>query len=357
MIEIKTVGLDLAKCVFQVHGADGNGQCVERRKLRRKQVVGYFAKLAPCVVGMEACSGAHYWARELSKLGHEVRLMAPRLVRPYVKRAKTDASDAAAICEAVSRPEMRFVAVKSEDQQAVLMLHRARELLVRQRTMLANSLRSQLVEFGIVVARGIHRVRDLVEQVLLAEPGEEATGPVEPARLAELPEAGRTAIGLLAEAFVSLDMKVRKLEREITSRHWKDATCRRLADAPGIGVITASALVATIGTGEAFRSGRQFAAWLGVVPRVSSSGGKSVLGSIGKRGDPYLRRLLIHGARAVIAARRRKPRPGQTWVQELIARKHINVAAVALANKTARIVWAMLTRGEEYRHAKPARAA
>jgi transposase len=343
-MKITTIGLDLAKNVFQVHGADREGRAVLSKRLRRSAVLGFFAGQEPCLVGMEACAGAHYWARELSTLGHEVRLMPPQYVKPYVKRNKNDAADAAGICEAVTRPTMRFVPVKSTERQSVLMLHRARELLIRQRTMIVNALRGHFAEFGIVVAQGVHNVRKLVE--ILADRDER-----------RLPDLARKVLGLLVEQLLAVETKVRALERELLAWHRANDASRRLATIPGVGPITASAIVATVGDGQQFRSGRQFAAWIGLVPRQNSSGGKARLGRISKRGDAYLRRLLVHGARAVVRWRRTDTAPSWRWLAGLVSRRPTNVATVALANKTARIAWAILTRQETYRTASMPAAA
>jgi transposase len=337
-MKITTVGLDLAKNVFQVHGIDAEGRSVLRKKLRRGELLRFFAGLERCVVGMETCSGAHHWARELRVLGHEVRLMPPQYVKPYVKTNKNDAADAAGICEAVTRPTMRFVAVKSEDQQAVLMLHRARDLLIRQRTMIVNALRGHFAEFGIVAAQGVWNIGKLVER--LADPDER-----------RIPDVARKVLGVLVEQLAALGTKLRELEAELLAWHRSNAASRRLETIPGIGPITASAIVATVGDGHQFVSARQFAAWIGLVPRQNSSGGKPRLGRISKRGDAYLRRLLVHGSRAVVRWRRASKATPSPWLTGLLSRRPTNVATVAMANKTARIAWAVLTRNETYRSA------
>lgn len=337
-MKITTVGLDLAKNIFQLHGVDTGGRPILRKKLRRSELLRFFAGLERCVVGMETCSGAHHWARELRALGHEVRLMPPQYVKPYVKTNKNDAADAAGICEAVTRPTMRFVPVKSEDQQSVLMLHRARDLLIRQRTMIVNALRGHFAEFGIVAAQGVWNMGKLVER--LVDPDER-----------RIPGVARKVLRVLVEQLTTLGTKLRELEAELLAWHRSNAASRRLETIPGIGPITASAIVATVGDGHQFVSARQFAAWIGLVPRQNSSGGKPRLGRISKRGDAYLRRLLVHGSRAVVRWRRASKATPLPWLTGLLSRRPTNVATVAMANKTARIAWAVLTRNETYRSA------
>lgn len=286
MDKLVTVGLDLAKHVFQIHGVKADGSVAVRRQLRRGEVLKFFAGLPPCVVGMEACGSAHYWAREIGALGHEVRLMPPAYVKPYVKRGKTDAADAEAICEAVTRPTMRFVAIKNADQQAVLMLHKARELLVRQRVMLTNAVRAHLAEFGVVAAQGPGGISVL--RALLTE------GDV------SLPAYVRDAIDALIAQIDSAERQIADLETRIMAWHRADEASRRLATIPGIGPITASAIAASVPDASLFRSGRQFAAWLGLTPRAHSSGGKERAMGISKQGDAYIRRLLVVGATAVL---------------------------------------------------------
>lgn len=333
MTKVSMIGLDLAKHVFQVHGVDERGTVIVQRRLWRSEVLRYFARLEPAIVGMEACSTSHYWARELRALGHEVRLMPAQYVKAYVRRQKNDAADAAAICEAVSRPSMRFVPVKTAEQQAVLMLHRARELLVRQRTMLINSLRAHVAEFGVIAARGPSNIAALVA---LIESGD-----------ALVPELARRALSpLIAQLRVS-ETQIATLDAEILTWHQASETSRRLATIPGVGPVIASAIAAAVPDPKAFATGRQFAAWLGLVPRQSSTGGKPRLGRISKQGDANLRRLLIVGAQSVL----RWARPGKSsaWIIALMARRPRKVAAVALANKMARIAWASMARGERYR--------
>jgi transposase len=334
-MQVSTIGLDLAKQVFQVHGIDSDGAVVLRRRLRRSEVVMFFSTLPSCLVGIEACATAHHWARELSTLGHKVRLIPPSYVKPYVKRSKTDAADAEAICEAVSRPSMRFVPLKSAEQQSALTLHRSRDLLVRQRTMLVNAVRGHFAEFGVVAPQGIRRVGELA--ALLIE--DDATA---------LPPLARQAVRALLAQLQALDEQISSLEAAIVASHRNNEASRRLASIPGIGPITASAVVASVADARQFKSARHFAAWLGLTPRSHSTGGKERLGGISKQGDPYLRRLLVTGATCVIRYARRKA-PGQSeWVKGLLARRPARLVSVALANKMARIVWALLVRGNTY---------
>jgi transposase len=337
-MQITTIGLDLAKNLFQVHAVDGKGQVVLRRRLARAEVVPFFATLAPCRIGVEACGSAHYWARELIALGHEVRLMPAAYVKPYVKRGKNDAADAEAICEAVTRPTMRFVPVKSAEAQSVLMVHRTRDLLVRQRTMLVNALRGHLAELGIVAAQGIAKVTQLAAIVF-----DEADG--------RLPIFARQALQALVAQIRDVQARIATLEAELVAWCRRDDTSRRLATIPGVGPITATAMAATVTDPSFFSSGRQLAAWLGLVPRQNSSGGKQRLGGISKQGDRYLRRLLVVGARTVIRYARGKAPVGAPWIVALLGRRPALVAAVALANKMARIAWAILARGDVYRPA------
>jgi transposase len=334
-MKIATIGLDIAKNVFQVHGVDDAGRVVLRRKVRRDKLLALFASLDPCLVGMEACATAHHWARELSALGHEVRLMPPAYVKAYVKRNKNDAADAEAICEAVTRPTMRFVPVKSAEAQSILMLHRARHLLVRQRTAQVSALRAHLAEYGVVAPKGRAHVADLVT-VLESD-------------LGLLPELARQTLLLIARLIESLSQQIRKIEIELLAWHRANAASRRLETIPGIGFITATALVATVGDARVFRSGRQFAAWLGLVPKQHSSGGKERMGGISKMGDRYLRHLLVVGATAVVRYTRRKATPVSIWANRLLDRKSARLVTVAVANKTARIAWAVMAREENYR--------
>ena len=342
-MEITTIGLDIAKRVFQAHGVDASGKAVLRRKLQRAEVLAFFEGLPPCLIGIEACGTAHHWAREIGALGHEVRLMPASYVKPYVKRGKTDAADAEAICEAVTRPTMRFVPVKSAEQQAVLMLHRTRELLVRQRTMLVNALRGHMAELGIIAPQGISRVGYLVAALM----GEET----------EIPALARQALGELVAELDTLGSRVKQIEAAILAWHKDNEASRRLATIPGIGPITASAIVATVTDPSQFHSARQFAAWIGLVPKQNSSGGKERQGGISKQGDRTLRRLLVLGATAVIRHARTKITAETAWLRGMLDRRPVRLASVAQANKTARIVWALLARGESYRAPVAAQAA
>lgn len=333
---VHTVGLDLAKNVFQLHGADAHGRVLFRKKLQRSQMLRFFAKLPPCLVAMEACGSAHHWGRQLVALGHQVRLIAPQYVKPYVKSQKNDAADAAAICEAASRPHMRFVALKSAQQQSLLALHTVRQGLVKQRTALSNQIRGLLAEFGLVLPQGLAQLRQRLP-VLLQAPDSELTAMM------------RQLLALLQQRLHQLDEPIGQLERQISQAAQRDAHSRRLQQIPGVGPITASALAASVGDARQFEDGRQMAAWLGLVPRQHSSGGKSVLLGITKRGDKYLRTLLIHGARAALLSYHRHPARMPQWVHQLLQRKHPNVVCVAMANRTARVAWAMLSRGEDYR--------
>jgi transposase len=333
MGEITTIGLDLAKHVFQVHGVDADGAVVLRKQLRRGQVVSFFSRLPRCLVGMEACATAHYWARELGALGHEVRLMPAQYVKAYVKRNKNDAADAAAICEAVVRPTMRFVPVKTAEQQAALLLHRGRERIVRQRTALVNALRAHLAEFGVIAPQGLRNVGKLIAIVHDEDD-------------ARLPDLARSVLQVLAAQIEQLNVSVTALEKQLMGWHKRNPVSQRLATIPGIGPIIATAIAATVAEPSGFRSGREFAAWLGLVPRQNSTGGKSRLGGISKRGDQYLRRLLINGASANLL--RSKATNADPWVIGLRRRRPSMVVTVALANKTARIAWAVMSRQENY---------
>ena len=334
------IGVDLAKTYFQVHALESEGGRVVARKLTRSKLRAFFEGIEPCLVGMEACASAHYWARELAAMGHEVRLMPPFYVKPYVKRGKNDAVDADACCEAVSRPGMRFVPVKSADQQATLSLHKTRDLLVKQRTMSVNALRAHLAEFGIVVAKGVGRVGELLEL----------------ARGANLPAAAMASVGVLERQLESLKAGIEDLEDAIGAGH---ATCQmsRLLDgAPGVGVIISSAVVAMAPDPSAFRTGRDFAAWAGLTPRQNSSGGKPTLGAITKKGNRYLRKLLVLGATSLIKIAHKKTGALAEWIVALLARKPRRHVTVALANKLARILWAMMKNGEAFRTELFARA-
>lgn len=334
-MKITTVGIDLAKDVFQIHGVDAQGQVVLRKRLRRVQMASFFVNLPQCLIGMEACGSAHYWARKLQDQGHTVRLMAPQFVKPYVKTNKHDMADAEAICEAVRRPNMRFVPIKNVEQQAVLAVHRVRQGLIKARTAQANQIRGLLSEFGLVLPVGIsflyQRVPILIDQAK-----------------DELPSMFQELIWRLLEHLKDLNRQVNELERQINVWHRSNKLSRKLEKVPGIGPITASALVASIGDAKSFANGRQLAAWLGLVPKQHSTGGKSNLLGISKRGDTYLRTLLIHGGRAIIRCAALKPPQENSWLARLLARRHKNVATVALANKNARIVWALLAHDREF---------
>jgi transposase len=333
-MEITTIGIDLAKNVFQVHGVDAQGKPVLKKQLKRDQMAVFFANLKPCLIGMEACGSAHYWARKLQAQGHDVKLIAPQFVKPYVKTNKHDAADAEAICEAVTRPSMRFVPIKNVEQQAVLALHRVRQALVKARTAQANQMRGLLGEFGLIVPQGMAHLHKRVPLLL-----DEAQD--------ELPSGFRELIQRLLERLKEVDRQVQEMEVQIQRWHRSNALSRKLEQIPGIGPITASALIAAIGQAKNFANGRQLAAWLGLVPKQHSTGGKTHLLGISKRGDTYLRTLLIHGARAVIRHAERKP-DAQGWLHKLIGRRNKNVAAVALANKNARMVWALLAHEREF---------
>jgi transposase len=334
-MKITTVGIDLAKSVFQVHGVDQRGTPVVQKRLRRQQVLRYFAQIPPCLVGMEACGGAHYWARKLQAQGHTVKLMAPQFVKPYVKANKTDAADAEAICEAVTRPTMRFVPVKNAEQQSILSLHRARQGFVRARTAQANQIRGLLAEYGITLPQGIGHVTKQLPGIL-----EDAEN--------DLPGIFRELLERLRAHLKDLNRHVQELEALINAWHRGSEGSQKLAQIPGIGPLTASALVASIGDARTFNNGRELAAWLGLVPRQHSSGGKVLLQGISKRGDAYLRTLMIHGARSAIRVVEKKATPTNQWSTGVLARRHKNVAAVALANKNARVVWALLAHKRDY---------
>ena len=334
-MRITTIGIDLAKVVFQIHGVDERGKMAVRKQLKRAEMSVYFANLEPCLIGMEACGSAHHWARKLAGYGHTVKLMAPQFVKPYVKTNKNDIADAEAICEAVSRPNMRFVAMKTVEQQAILSVHRARQGFVKARTAQGNQIRGLLSEFGIVIPQGIRSIMKQMPEILEdAENG--------------LPGTMRHLLERLTENLKEMGRQANELEAQIQLWHRENEASRKLADIPGLGAITASAIVATVGNVREFKSGRQLAAWMGLVPRQHSSGGKQNLLGISKRGDTYLRTLLIHGARSVIRFAEKKAEP-ESWLRKLMARRNKNVATVALANKNARIVWALLANDRTFR--------
>ena len=334
-MNLTRIGLDLAKNVFQVHGVDRRETVIAKRKLSRKQVREFFEKLSPCLIGMEACASAHYWAREFSRMGHEVRLIPPQFVKPYVKSQKNDANDAEAICEAVGRPSMRFVAIKSVEQQDVQAIHRIRSELVRQRTAKANQIRGLLAEYGLIVPTGIGALRRVLPEI--QEDAENG-----------LSGLFRRLLTGLREDLESFDSRVAALDQEIEVAARGDAMAERLQSIPGIGPMGATALLAAVGDARQFARGRDMAAYFGLTPGQHSSGGKERLLGISKRGDSYLRTLLIHGARAVLKVAGRKTDPRSCWVMNVAARRHKNVAAVALANKNVRIAWALLTQGGLY---------
>lgn len=333
-MKITTIGIDLAKAVFQIHGIDGRGKVAVRRQLKRSEMSSYFSNLEPCLIGMEACGGAHYWARKLDGYGHTVKLMAPQFVKPYVKTNKNDMADAEAICEAVTRLNMRFVAVKTVEQQAILSVHRARQGFVKARTAQGNQIRGLLSEFGIVIPQGIRLIMRQMPEIL----GDGENG---------LPGTMRNLLDRLTENLKEMDRQAKELEAQIQLWHRENAASRKLADIPGLGPITASAIVATVGDAREFKNGRQLAAWMGLVPRQHSSGGKQTLLGISKRGDSYLRTLMIHGARAVIRFSKNTAAQ-ESWLSKLMARRNKNVAAVALANKNARVVWALLANDRAF---------
>jgi transposase len=336
MQAITTIGFDIAKSVFQVHGVDAAGNVALRRQLKRRYVLAFFQKLPPCLVGIEACASAHHWSRELQALGHKARLMPPAYVKPYVKRHKNDATDAEAICEAVTRPNMRFVETKTSAQQSCLTLHRTRHLFIRQQTAVINSIRSHLAEFGVVAPVG----RNGVDQLL---------GVVADANDKRLPEVARACVAALGAQLQILKAQILEFDRMIRAWHRSSEVSRRLDEVPGIGPALATALVASVADPKAFRSGRDFSAWIGLVPKQNSSGGKERLGNISKRGDRYLRSLFTTGALAVIRYAKIHGTRHRPWLTALLARRPTKVAAIALANKLARMAWAMMAKGERYK--------
>lgn len=338
MGEISTIGLDIAKSVFQVHGVDAAGAVVIRKRISRAKILEFFAALPPCLVGIEACPSAHHWSRRLQALGHCVRLMPPTYVKTYLKRSKNDANDAAAICEAVTRPTMRFVATKSEQQQSILMLHRSRELLVRQRTMLSNAIRGHMSELGIVSAKGRNGTAELLTILANEQDG-------------RIPIAARFSLDVLARQYAVLTTEIGAIEKRILAWHRSCEESQRLQEIPGVGPIVATALIAEVGDWKAFSSGRGLAAWIGLVPRQHSTGGKERLGGISKQGNRHLRWLLIAGAMAVIRYARQHGTK-RLWLVRLMGRRPTKVAAVALANKIARMAWAIMVRGERFTEQK-----
>ena len=331
---ITTIGLDIAKSVFQVHGIDAGGQVVIRRQLKRRYVLAFFEKLSPCLVGIEACASAHHWSRELQALGHTVRLMPPTYVKPYVKRQKNDATDAEAICEAVTRANMRFVPTKTPEQQSGLVLHRTRHLFIRQQTSVINAIRAHLAEFGIVAPVGRRGVEELLNVV--ADPNDR-----------RVPEIARACLSALEAQLRRMKEQILEFDRLIRAWHRSNEMCMRLEEAPGVGPVLATALVAAVA--DPFRSGRNFSAWIGIVPKQHSSGGKNRLGNISKQGDRYLRGLFVAGALSVIRYAKIHGTKHRPWLTALLARRPTKVAAIALANKIARMVWAMMVKGERYK--------
>ena len=336
MQSITTVGFDIAKSVFQVHGIDAEGHVVIRRQLKRRYVLTFFEKLSPCLIGIEACASSHHWSRELQALGHTVRLMPPAYVKPYVQRQKNDAADAEAICEAVTRANMRFVETKTPEQQSCLMLHRTRHLFIRQQTSVINAIRAHLAEFGIVARVGRNGVEELLNVV--ANPSDK-----------RVPEIARACLFALGAQLRRLKEHILEFDRRIMAWHRSNETSKRLDDIPGVGPALATALVASVADPKAFRSGRNFSAWIGLVPKQHSSGGKDKLGSISKQGDRYLRSMLMIGALAVIRYAKIHGTKHRPWLTALLARRPVKVAAIALANKIARMAWAMMAKGERYK--------
>lgn len=338
--QVAVVGVDLAKNVFQVCAASAKGERLYNRKLTRKKLLSFFANLPSCLVGMEACSSSHYWAREIEKLGHIVRLIPPQYVKPYVKTNKNDATDADAICEAVTRPSMRFVTIKSADQQALLLLHKDRKGLVKERTAIASRLRATMSEFGVIAPVGMQKLRAWLQTHYGAYQD-------------QLPVIIQRHVVRMVERLSRIDCQVKEIELEITENVLDKDLSQRLQEVPGIGPLTASAIVASVKDGKAFKNGRQFSAWLGLVPRQHSSGGKQRLLGISKRGDSYLRTLFIHGARAVV--KHMNPKRSLTpWLRQLMGRCHKNIVIVAVANKLARIAWALMSKGERYQEIRAA---
>jgi transposase len=336
MQAITTIGLDIAKSVFQVHGVDAGGQVVVRRQLKRRSVLAFFQKLPPCLVGIESCASSHHWSRELQALGHTVRLIPPAYVKPYVKRQKNDAADAEAICEAVTRANMRFVPTKTPEQQSGLVLHRTRHLFIRQQTAVINAIRGHLAEFGIVAPVGRHGVEELLNVV--TDPNDK-----------RVPEIARACLSAFGAQLCRIKEQILEFDRLIRAWHRSNEMSMRLDEAPGVGAVLATAVIATVADPKSFRSGRNFSAWIGIVPKQHSSGGKNRLGNISKQGDRYLRGLFVAGALAVIRYAKIHGAKHRPWLAALLARRPTKVAAIALANKLARIVWAMMARGERYK--------
>jgi transposase len=337
MQTVTTIGFDIAKSVFQVHGVDSVGQVAVRRQLKRRQVIAFFQKLPACLVGIEACASSHYWSRELQAVGHTVRLMPPAYVRPYVKRQKNDMADAEAICEAVTRANMRFVPTKTPEQQGGLTLHRTRHLFIRQQNSVINAIRAHLAEFGIVAPVGRKGVEQLLR--IVTDPSDK-----------RLPEVVRSCVIALGSQLLSLKKQILDFDRMIMAWHRSDETSRRLDCIPGVGPLLATALVVSVADPKTFRSGRKFSAWIGLVPKQHSTGGREKLGSISKQGDRYLRSLFVAGALAVIRYAKMHGTKHRPWLTALLARRPTKVAAIALANKLARITWAMMATGTRYNY-------
>jgi transposase len=335
-MQVTTIGLDIAKSSFQVHGVDAQGKVVLQKRLNRGKLLEFFANLPRCRIGIEACGGAHYWAREMTRLGHEVLLMAPQYVRPYVKTNKHDAADAEGCCEAVQRPNMRFVPVKTETQQALLMLHRIRDRLIAERTGTINAIRGHMAEFGIVAARRELGMRELL--TVISDLDDE-----------RLPARARELLVLQVEHLRTIETRIAELDGRLVRQAREEEACRRLTEIPGIGSIIATAMVASVGNAKLFDSGRSFAAWLGLTPRQHATGGRERLLGISKRGDGYLRRQLMHGARSLVRLATGRDRQPWTWINGLLGRRPFNVVVAAVANKLARVIWALLSRGEAYR--------
>jgi transposase len=337
MQTVTTIGLDIAKSVFQVHGVDAAGQVLIRRQLKRRYVLAFFQKLPSCLVGIEACASSHYWSRELQALGHSVRMMPPAYVKPYVKRQKNDMADAEAICEAVTRSNMRFVPTKTPDQQSGLVLHRTRHLLIRQQTPAINAIRAHLAEFGITASVGRRGLEQLLRVV--ADPSDK-----------RVPELVRSCLAALGSQLLGIKKRILEFDRMILAWHRSNQASKRLNCIPGVGPLLATALVASVGDPKSFRSARNFSAWIGLVPKQHSSGGRERLGSISKQGDRYLRSLFVGGALAVIRYAKLHGTNHPPWLTGLLARRPTKVAAIALANKLARMAWALMARGERYNY-------
>lgn len=335
MKDIKVLGIDLAKDVFQLHGTDARGKCVLKKRLSREKLIGFVANLKPCLIGIEACLGAHYWARTFETIGHTVRIMAPKFVKPYVKSNKNDANDAAGIAEAVTRPDMRFVAAKSIEQQDILLLHRAREQVMKQKIALVNQIRGLLIEFGVVIPKGVSRISQLTQ--ILED------------NKAKLTERSTVVFMSMYEQFKNFNEQIKLYDSDIEQMSAENSVCQEIMKIEGVGVITASAIVATVGDANTFKNGRQMAAWLGLVPKQHSSGNTIKLSGISKRGDGYVRKLLVHGARSVVNNCEKKTDKKSKWIADKKNRLGYNKSAVALANKNARIIWAIMTTGECYR--------